>query len=610
MKGLFAAVATPIHDDGRFDEAGFDRLVEFLVEAGVDGICISGATGEFPHFEMAERLAVIKRAAERLPRDRVLLVGIGSSSMRRTLVLGEAAVAAGSRALLLPMPMFFRYQQEDLQAFAAHVSRALRAPCLLYDLPDFTNGLAPETALALLRDEEFIVGIKDSSGREENVTTFAQARRDRDWTLLVGDDRLLSAGLLAGWDGGISGVAGCCPELLVAIVRSVRDQRPEETARLQARLDELIARLSVFPTPWGIRIALEARGLTTGPLPFPLTPVRRQQIQEFQAWFRGWIGTACYGNASSRSIRDRVRDPGNPGARKPSTLHPGALPSSAEELWISLTAHRSNERITAMRMKTAFLIAPLLGLALTAQQPAPAAPAPPPVPSCTELATALVNLGRNDARMRDWQNLGRYREQNRALAAPAAGESRVVFMGDSITDAWPRRVETFFTGKSYVGRGISGQTTPQMLIRFRPDVVDLKPKVVVILAGTNDIAENTGPMTNEEIQANIMSMTEIGKANGIRVVLSSILPVSAYHTAPNGIAQTIQRPMTRIRAINDWMKKYAATEKLVYLDYFSAMVDATGHLREDLSGDDLHPNNAGYAIMGPLADAAVKTALR
>ena len=118
------------------------------------------------------------------------------------------------------------------------------------DLPDFTNGLAPETALTLLRDEEFIVGIKDSSGREENVTTFAQARRDRDWTLLVGDDRLLSAGLLAGWDGGISGVAGCCPELLVAIVRSVRDQRPEETARLQAGLDELITRLSVFPTPW------------------------------------------------------------------------------------------------------------------------------------------------------------------------------------------------------------------------------------------------------------------------------------------------------------------------------------------------------------------------
>ena len=121
------------------------------------------------------------------------------------------------------MPMFFRYQQEDLQAFAAHVSRTLRAPCLLYDLPDFTNGLAPATALALLRDEEFIVGIKDSSGQEENLTTFAGARHGRGWTLLVGDDRLLHAGLQAGWDGSISGVAGCCPELLVAIVRSFRD---------------------------------------------------------------------------------------------------------------------------------------------------------------------------------------------------------------------------------------------------------------------------------------------------------------------------------------------------------------------------------------------------
>jgi lysophospholipase L1-like esterase len=259
-----------------------------------------------------------------------------------------------------------------------------------------------------------------------------------------------------------------------------------------------------------------------------------------------------------------------------------------------------------MRMKAAFLMVPLVTLALTAQQQAP----PPPVPSCPELATALVNLGRNDYRLRDWPNLARYREQNRTLPAPAS-ESRVVFMGDSITDAWPQpRFGTFFTGKPYVGRGISGQTTPQMLIRFRPDVVDLKPKVVVILAGTNDIAGNTGPMTDEEIQGNLASMAEIGKANGIHVVFSSILPVSAYHTAPNGVPQTQARPMARIKALNDWMKKYAAAEKHVYLDYFSAMVDASGHLREELSADDLHPNAAGYAIMGPLADAAVKQALR
>jgi lysophospholipase L1-like esterase len=263
-----------------------------------------------------------------------------------------------------------------------------------------------------------------------------------------------------------------------------------------------------------------------------------------------------------------------------------------------------------MRLKAVLLMVPLAGLALTAQQPLPAPAAAPAAPNCPELTTALVNLGRNDARMRDWPNLFRYREANRTLKPPSAADKRVVFMGDSITDAWPRRMDAFFAGKSYVGRGISGQTTPQMLIRFRPDVVDLGPKVVVILAGTNDIAENTGPMTNEEIQGNLISMAEIGKANGIRVVFSSILPVSAYHTPANGVPQTVQRPMARIRAINDWMKKYAAAEKHVYLDYFSAMVDATGHLRTELSGDDLHPNNDGYAIMGPLADAAIAQALR
>ena len=264
-----------------------------------------------------------------------------------------------------------------------------------------------------------------------------------------------------------------------------------------------------------------------------------------------------------------------------------------------------------MRIKAVLMIIPLIGLTLTAQQQTPAVPIAPSVPSCPELATALVNLGRNDARLRDWPNLTRYKDQNRALAAPAAGDQRVVFMGDSITDAWPQpRYGTFFEGKPYVGRGISGQTTPQMLIRFRPDVVDLRPKVVVILAGTNDIAANTGPMTDEEISANLQSMAEIAKANGIKVVFSSILPVSAYHTAVNAPPQTQLRPMTRIRALNDWMKKYAAAEKHTYLDYFPAMTDAQGLLKTELSGDDLHPNAAGYAIMGPLAEAAIKEALR
>jgi lysophospholipase L1-like esterase len=214
--------------------------------------------------------------------------------------------------------------------------------------------------------------------------------------------------------------------------------------------------------------------------------------------------------------------------------------------------------------------------------------------------------------MRDWADMARYREANRTLVAPAAGDARVVFMGDSITDGWQQpRYGGFFPGKPYVDRGISGQTTPQMLLRFRRDVIDLKPKAVVILAGTNDIASNTGPTTNEDIQGNLASMSELAHANKIRVVFASVTPVSAYHVGPaRPVPQTSSRPMARIRALNDWMKSYAAAHGDVYLDYFAAMVDETGLMRAELTEDDLHPNTKGYAIMGPLAEAAIARALR
>jgi 4-hydroxy-tetrahydrodipicolinate synthase len=289
IAGLFAAVATPTREDGRLDLSTFDRIVDFLVEAGVSGICIAGATGEYPHFESADRKMVIRRAADRLPRGCALLVGIGAPSMRHAIELGEAAMEAGSRALLLPMPMFFRYQQEDLAAFSAYVSGALRAPCLLYNLPDFTNGLDADTVITLLREEEFIVGIKDSSGQEDNIEAFSTARNGADWTLLVGDDRLLRYGIDSGWNGGISGVAGFCPELLVALYKSLVAGQRDESARLQGLLDELIAQLAPFPTPWGIRIGLAARGLNTGPLPLPATATRAQQIAAFTDWLPSWL---------------------------------------------------------------------------------------------------------------------------------------------------------------------------------------------------------------------------------------------------------------------------------------------------------------------------------
>src|SRR6185295_13510423 len=249
------------------------------------------------------------------------------------------------------------------------------------------------------------------------------------------------------------------------------------------------------------------------------------------------------------------------------------------------------------------------GLALsTAQAPAAAAqaPLPPALLECPDLAVALRTVANNDARLRDWPQVARYREANRTVTA-----ADVVFMGDSITDYWPQpRFGTFFPGKRYVGRGISAQTTPQMLIRMRPDVIALHPKAVVILAGTNDIAGNTGPMTDEQIEGNLASMAELAAANGIKVVLSSITPVSNYHVPnPNAVPQTTQRPLARVRAINDWIRQYAAAHRHQYLDYFPAMIDDKGMLKAELSGDDLHPNGTGYAIMAPLADAAIQRAL-
>lgn len=231
---------------------------------------------------------------------------------------------------------------------------------------------------------------------------------------------------------------------------------------------------------------------------------------------------------------------------------------------------------------------------------------PTSILQCAEVAAALTAVTNQDTRLRDWANLARYREANKTVT-----RANAVFMGDSITDAWQQpRFGGFFPDKSYVDRGISAQTTPQMLIRFRPDVIALKPRAVVILAGTNDIAGNTGPMTNEDIQNNLASMAELAKANNIRVVLASITPVSAYHAAPNAPPQTTRRPVDRIQAINAWMKAYAAANKHVYLDYYSAMIDDTGMLKSELSEDDLHPNAAGYRVMTPLAEAAIAQALR
>jgi len=229
---------------------------------------------------------------------------------------------------------------------------------------------------------------------------------------------------------------------------------------------------------------------------------------------------------------------------------------------------------------------------------------------CAEIKTQAARL---DAKLKDWPALARYREANMKLAPPGKHEQRVVFMGDSITDSWDDpRFGGFFPGQPYIDRGISGQTTPQMLIRFRADVVALRPKVVLILAGTNDIAGNTGPTTLSSIEDNFASMAELARVHRIRVVLASLLPISDYEKNREGqpLIRTVQRPPAQIKALNEWLRKYAAANGATYLDYYAAMVDEHGFLQAELSEDGLHPNVKGYAVMAPLAEQAIALALK
>lgn len=214
----------------------------------------------------------------------------------------------------------------------------------------------------------------------------------------------------------------------------------------------------------------------------------------------------------------------------------------------------------------------------------------------------LLFMTTSDAQ--DWANLGRYQEQNAELMQERFPGERVVFMGNSITDAWIKWHAEFFKDKPYVDRGISGQTTPQMLLRFRQDVLDLKPSVVVILAGINDIAGNTGPMTIDQTVGNIISMAELAEANDISVVLCSVLPAFDFPWNPG------QYPSNKIVRLNEALEKYAKKNKIVYVDYYSAMVNGELGLKEELGNDGVHPNLDGYAIMEPLVEKGIRKALR
>jgi lysophospholipase L1-like esterase len=246
-----------------------------------------------------------------------------------------------------------------------------------------------------------------------------------------------------------------------------------------------------------------------------------------------------------------------------------------------------------------------------AQQPAQSAPAQPPIPS-----TGFAGLDQYRARriavfFDDFGQLGRYRDANAALKPPAPGENRIVFFGDSITDIW--HLDEYFPGKPYLNRGIGGQTTPQMLVRFRQDVIDLHPTAVLILAGTNDIAGNTGPMRLEDIEADYASLAELARAHDVKVIYASVLPVHNYTEKSKDFFA--QRSPEKILELNRWLQNYCSSltggkKNCYYLDYYSAMVDDKGLMKKDLADDGLHPNAAGFKIMAPLAEAAIEKTLK
>ena len=287
-------------------------------------------------------------------------------------------------------------------------------------------------------------------------------------------------------------------------------------------------------------------------------------------------------------------------------------------------------------MRNAARFAAILIVAATSLHALPPNPGPPPPPGCprdlkkaqddltksqSDLAQCQANaakssaqspatspddaLAKAEAKLNDWPQLKRYAADNAALPPPDPAQPRVVFYGDSITDSWGRQPDTgdFFPGKPYINRGISGQTTPQILVRFQQDVVHLHPAAVLILAGTNDIAGNTGPSTPQMMEDNYISMADIARASGIKVILASITPAYNYPWKP-GVD-----PVPTIREVNAWLKDYCTKQGLTYLDYYSAMSDEKGAMKPGLAKDGVHPTAQGYAIMGPLAEAAIAKAL-
>ena len=288
--GVFAALATPIDSGGRPDADAFARVLDFAAERGVDGVVIGGGTGEYPHFTTEERSGLIAQAVRRKPQDRAVIASVGTSSIYSTLRLARCAVDGGADALLIPMPHFFQYEQEDLVSFCEAVCAAVPVPCLLYNLPSFTAGVSVESAIDLLRGIPNLGGMKDSSGDRSRLEPLARARGNGEFSLFIGDDNLLLDALRAGWDGVISGIACFVPELIRGLYDSYVRGDLEGAARRQQTLNGVIEQVVRLPIPWGVRVGLATRGIPNGPMHVPPSAHRLRQMEDLAAWLAAWAG--------------------------------------------------------------------------------------------------------------------------------------------------------------------------------------------------------------------------------------------------------------------------------------------------------------------------------
>jgi 4-hydroxy-tetrahydrodipicolinate synthase len=290
LSGIFAALPTPFRPDGVPDNHRIDPLVDFLIGAGLHGLCVGGATGEYSAYSANDRGRLFRRVAERA-RGRVpLIFGVGAGTASQVIKLSEIAADCGGVAVLLPPPHYFRYEAEDVVDFLRLTSMKLALPTLLYHIPQFTNKIDLGDVLRLIETIPNIVGIKDSSGARENLPLFAEAKARLSMIYFVGDDALIFEAQEYGADGAISGIASVCPELLVAIQKALQAGQTEQARTLQKLVDEFIVQAAKLPAPWGIKLAVEARGFKMGPLSWPIGLQLELRSKSFREWFASWIG--------------------------------------------------------------------------------------------------------------------------------------------------------------------------------------------------------------------------------------------------------------------------------------------------------------------------------